>query len=94
MILPKLFRRQVAYQTKHRAKLLTGGFSAYLKEQKDACFLTKERLEQGRTVAVPHFLDEFVDGSVFTRRGEELVFQEADSRIVGRDGREVTAWWS
>lgn len=87
---PKLFRRLSTWAVNQRAKMVSGDFVSYLRSHPDHCFLTSEFLTQGHTVATPHRLDEFVQSNdVFKLRPEDLVFQEAASKLVGPDGTEV-----
>jgi endonuclease YncB( thermonuclease family) len=87
---PKLFRRLATWAVNQRAKMVTGDFVSYLRAHPDHCFLTSDFLTNGPTVATPRRLDEFIlPKDVFKLRPEDLIFQEAASKLVGPDGSEV-----
>jgi len=66
---------------------VTGTFAKYLQNHPDACYGTSDFLSQGITAAAHRRLDEFVNAqSRFTVGPGDLVFQEASSRVVDKDG--------
>ncbi len=90
-IMPKLFRRQAAWAVHTKAKIINETFPKYLQGLKDKCFLRTDFLAQGKQ-APAHTLSDFVsDTNNITRGTEELVFDEAASKLI-RNGQPVTAW--
>ncbi|TMA22829.1 MAG: thermonuclease family protein, partial [Deltaproteobacteria bacterium] len=90
VILPKLFRRVATWAVAKKTKLVTGSFQKYLSAYPDACYATHDLLEQGLAAATHRRLDEFVTAQgVFTVQARDLVFQEATSRVVDRNGTPV-----
>lgn len=90
VFLPKLFRRRSTFASAKSAKMVSGSFKNYLKMEPDACFETSDFLDQGVTAATPRHLDEFVSpDSKFLVKAGDLVFQEAKSHVVGKDGKPV-----
>ena len=87
-IMPKLFRRQSTFAAAKAAKLATGTLAKYLQVHPDACYETSDFLSQGLAAATHRRLDEFVNAqSRFTTGPGDLVFQEASSRVVDKDGK-------
>jgi len=87
-IMPKLFRRQSTFAVAKAAKVVTGTFPKYLQIHPDACYETSDFLSQGLAAAAHRRLDEFVSAqSLFTVGPGDLVFQEASSRVVDKDGK-------
>jgi endonuclease YncB( thermonuclease family) len=90
-IMPKLFRRQAAWAVHAKAKIVNETFPKYLQGLKDKCFLRSDFLAQGKQ-APAHELSDFVnDSDKITRGAEDLVFDEATSKLF-RNGKPVTAW--
>jgi endonuclease YncB( thermonuclease family) len=89
VLMPKVFRRQVAYRMQKAAKISTGSFKAYLEANKDFCFLTPDFIDQGVNAAVPRRLDEFLKGSKFLLDPHEVVFKEKYSDLVGKNGKKL-----
>jgi hypothetical protein len=91
VLFPKLFRRLA---TEYVADGNVDDFKGYLERQEkpDVAFLTDEFLTDGITAAVQHRLSEFVDGKTFTKRPEELVFQEAASTLLDKNNHRITKW--
>jgi endonuclease YncB( thermonuclease family) len=87
---PKVFRRlATCYAATGRA----AGLREYLASKApDWCYLTEEFLEQGAAAATPRRLSEFVNGKGFEAGPGELVFKEAESRLVAANGRSVKQW--
>jgi len=87
-IMPKLFRRQSTFAVAKIGKVIGGALPAYLKAHPDDCYETKDFLSQGSTAATHRRLDEFVSvQSRFTVGPKDLVFQEAASRVVDKNGQ-------
>jgi endonuclease YncB( thermonuclease family) len=82
VVMPKLFRRQVAFQAEKKAKLFGGSFKKFLERAKDECLLTEDFLEQGVHTAPTHLLSDFVQGNRFTLTPEALVFKEKPASLV------------
>jgi endonuclease YncB( thermonuclease family) len=94
ILMPKIFRRVVAFQTNRRAKLIAGTFAAYLRKRRppEACFETDDFLENGLTAASPRFLPEFLEGSRFAVDPGDLIFQEAPSTLFDAAGGRISRW--
>jgi len=95
VVMPKMFRRLVAFRTNKKSGIISGTFERYLraKNPPEACFLTADFLQHGITAATPHFIYEFVKSSNITARPEDLIFQEAPSTLVDGDGKKITNWF-
>lgn len=90
--MPKLFRRAATWKINQLSKMLTGGFGKYLAAHPDDCYLTSQFLVSPHT-ATHRRLDEFYSSNgTFTRRPDELVFQEREATLVGADGKPITHW--
>jgi endonuclease YncB( thermonuclease family) len=87
VLMPKLYRRQVAFRMQKLAVIIDGSFADYLAGQTSDRYLTLEDfLVHGPLSAEPHYLDELLDGKKLTADPEELVFTEAASRLVDKKG--------
>jgi endonuclease YncB( thermonuclease family) len=89
VLMPKLFRRQVAFRMQKGAGVISGSFNAYLKNNPDACFELEDFLEAGVHSATPRKLVEFMDGSQFELEPHEVVFKEKFSKLVDKNGKEL-----
>jgi endonuclease YncB( thermonuclease family) len=89
LILPKLFRRQVAYKMEMLAKVFKGSFAEFLVARPDECYLTDEFLDKGLHSAPTHRLAEFMKGKRFGKRPEDLVYREKFSSVVDALGRRL-----
>ncbi len=89
LILPKLFRRQVAYKMEVHAKVFNGSFAEFLAARPDECYLTDEFLDEGLHTAPTHRLAEFMKGKRFLKAPEDLVFREKFSSVVDAAGRRI-----
>lgn len=89
VLLPKLFRRQVAYEMEKKAKVFKGKFAEFLAARPDECYLTDEFLSEGLHSAATHKLADFMKGKRFTLGPEELVFREKFSSVVDARGKRV-----
>ncbi len=89
VLMPKLYRRQVAYRMERVARITRRPFIDYLKRSADSCFLTDDFLENGVHSAEARYLHEFLEGGAFTLEPQELVFREKPSSIVNAQGNRV-----
>lgn len=92
VISPKLFRRLAAWEVNRKSGMITGTFKSYVKSKKEYCFDTNDFIDQG-TAAQVRTMDEFIDSDGFIAFWpEELVYQEAASKLVDADGNLITTW--
>jgi endonuclease YncB( thermonuclease family) len=89
LILPKLFRRQVAYKTEVLAKVFNGSYAEFLADRPDECYLTGEFLDKGPHSAPTHRLAEFMKGKRFQKQAEDVVFREKFSTVVNSAGQRI-----
>jgi endonuclease YncB( thermonuclease family)/bifunctional DNA-binding transcriptional regulator/antitoxin component of YhaV-PrlF toxin-antitoxin module len=93
--LPKIFRRQIDFEVRKRAKVTNElSLSRYIKsKKKDKCYLTKDFLARGAKAKLRH-LSEFVDtnGEInFTPH--ELTFKEDLSSVLkDSKGKKIEKW--
>lgn len=94
LLFPKLFRRFCTWTIYRKIEIVSSTFQRYLKDKREACYLTEEFLEHGIASATPHFLDEFVKSKgKIEVQPEQLVFNEAQSKLVNSTtGRPITEW--
>lgn len=90
VLMPKLYRRQVAYRAERAVGLYKGTFRDYLAGRRDECFLTADFLKHGVHASRTYTLDDFMRGNTFGQRPAELVFKEKASTLVDARGRVVT----
>jgi endonuclease YncB( thermonuclease family) len=88
VLLPKLFRRLAQWAVNKRSKMLKAAFLPYLRSKKEKVLLVDEFLEQGPAAPVYDFED-LLPQSRLTRSPEELVFQEAPSRLIWPGGEKA-----
>jgi len=97
VLLPKLFRRLVAWTVAKKAKV-PGTASSFLKNLQasavaDAFFLTDDFLNQGAHAAVAtSFPEHFSGAGKFQLKPDEMVFREAPSTLLNAAGEKVTEW--
>jgi endonuclease YncB( thermonuclease family) len=89
VLMPKLFRRQVAHRMEKKAKVFSGTLEAYLKSKIDNCFTLDDFLENGVHSAVPRRFDEFIKGTKFSIKPHEIVFKEKPSKVVDDKGKTI-----
>jgi endonuclease YncB( thermonuclease family) len=89
VLMPKLYRRQVAYRMERTARITRRPFIDFLRRSVDACFLTDDFLENGVHSAEVRYLHEFIEDRVFTLKPQELVFREKPSSVVDAQGHRV-----
>jgi endonuclease YncB( thermonuclease family) len=89
ILMPKLFRRQVAHRMEKKAKIFSGTLEAYLKSKIDSCFALDDFLENGVHAATPRRFDEFIKGTKFSIKPHEIVFKEKPSKVVDDKGKAI-----
>lgn len=89
VLMPKLFRRQVAHRMQKKAGVFTGSFTDYLNANRDACFMTDEFLAQGVDTAPIYALHQFMKGNALTVEPHEIVFREKFSSMVNGKGKKL-----
>jgi endonuclease YncB( thermonuclease family) len=89
VLMPKLFRRQVAYRIERAARITRRPFADYLQRSPDSCFMTDDFLENGVHSAETRYLSEFVEDGTFTLEPHELVFREKPSSVVDAQGNRI-----
>lgn len=89
VLMPKLFRRQVAHRMEMHAKVFSGTFADFLEARPDECHLTEEFLAQGPTVAPTYRLHEFMKGKRFALFPQDVVFREKFSTVVNAAGNRI-----
>lgn len=93
--IPKIFRRQVDYEVRKKAKVTNKpSLAEYIQTQKkDKCYLTKDFLAQGSNAKLRH-LSEFVNANGKMKfEPNELTFKE-DLSLVLKDskGKKIEKW--
>jgi endonuclease YncB( thermonuclease family) len=94
-IIPKIFRRQVAWQLSLRAGLTAAGtsFSSFLKQSPDELLLLKDFLEHDVNSAKTRFLHDMIaPNDTILKAPEELVFKEKPGTLVNAAGKKIIAW--
>jgi len=89
LIMPKLFRRQVAYKMESFAKVFNGSYTDFLAARPDECYVTSEFLEKGLHTAPTRRLAEFMKGKRFLKEPQDLVFREKFSTMVNEAGKRL-----
>ena len=90
VLMPKLFRRQVAFRALKKARIITGGFKTYLAtKQDDAVFDATEFLEQGIHTAPTYLLADYFEGRMFTADPQDVIFREKFSTLVDASGKKI-----
>jgi endonuclease YncB( thermonuclease family) len=93
VIMPKLFRRQCTWATYKKAGIIESGFRDFLKENRDAIYLTDDFLKHGVFSATPRLLSEFLNViGDFDLRPQGLVFIEKPSKLIGQDRQIIDRW--
>lgn len=93
VLFPKLFRRYCSWAVRKKAGITKLGFQRFLEGVKDGCFVTGEFLDKGIHSATPHQFSNFIkSGRTVSFDAADLVFQEAPSKLLGTDAKEVTAF--
>jgi endonuclease YncB( thermonuclease family) len=89
VLMPKMFRRQVAYQMEKKARIFSGAIKKFLVAKPDSLFELKDFLESGPHSATPRTLSEFVVGNTFKIKPHEVVFREKFSTVVDKNGKVI-----
>jgi endonuclease YncB( thermonuclease family) len=89
LLMPKLFRRQVAYVMESKAKVFSGSFTDFLEDRPDECFLTDDFIAAGVHTAETRQLHEFMKGKRFTKKPHDIVFKEKFSTVVDQKGARI-----
>lgn len=89
VLMPKIFRRQVSYRMEKAAKIFSGTFKKYLEGKPDSLFELKDFLHSGVHSAQTRTLSEFVAGTSFTAKPQDLVFREKYSTVVSEAGKVI-----
>lgn len=92
VLMPKVFRRLLAFTFEKTAGIRTGSFKAYLKERRDECFGLNDFLEQGSEAATLTTLDRFMTGTRFRPEPQDLVFREKPSSLFDANGVRITSF--
>lgn len=94
-LMPKLFRRQVSWMIAKKAGVISKStsFQTFLKKTPDQLILLDEFLEDGIHAAKVYALHDFIEGNIFDRNPEELVFKEKPGTLVDEDGAKITEWY-
>lgn len=89
VLMPKIFRRQLAYRMQKKAGVITGTFAEYLKANPDDCFATADFLKKSIHSAERRKLSDFMKGNKFTVKPHEIVFREKFSSLVNKNGKKI-----
>ncbi len=94
-IMPKIFRRQVAWMVSKTAKVITAAtsFKSFLKKSPDQLVLTADFLNLGLTSSPVHALHDFISlENKILKSPDEFVFQEKPGTLVNSNGKRVETW--
>ena len=89
VLMPKLFRRQVAFRMQKAAGLAKGNLANFLKGNPDPCYETNAFLEQGLHTAPERKLHEFVKDNKILIKPHDVVFREKFSTLVDAQGKVI-----
>lgn len=92
IVMPKVFRRLLAFTVEKKAKIRSGAFATYLTSRRDECFTLEDFIEQGPHAAEIRTLDEFVAGTRFKPEPQALVFREKPSALFNAKGKKITSF--
>ncbi len=95
VLMPKIFRRQVAWMVTKKAGVISSGttFNGYLKKSPDQLILLSDMLSQGLSASKVYALDDFVsDKNKIAKNPEDLVFQEKPGTLVNPRGTKIIDW--
>jgi len=94
VLMPKVYRRQVAYRTNKKAKIIAGSFEACLAamDPPETYMRLDDFLTNGATAAPHRLFSELVKQGKFDANPQELVFPEAPSLLVDATGNRITKW--
>ena len=94
-IMPKIFRRQVAWMVSKKAGVITSktSFKAQLKKSPDQLVLLNEFIANGITASKVYALHDFItDEGRILKKPEEFVFQEKPGTLVEPTGKKIIDW--
>lgn len=94
-IMPKIYRRQVAWMIAKKAKVISAGtsFKVQLKKSPDQLILLNDFLANGPTASTVHALHDFISAdNKILKNTEEFVFQEKPGTLVNSNGVKITEW--
>ena len=94
-IMPKIYRRQVAWMVSKKAKVISAStsFKTQLKKSPDQLILLKDFLTDGLTASPVHALHDFIsDDNKILKKPEELIFQEKPGTLVNARGKKIVDW--
>lgn len=91
LLMPKLFRRQVAYAMQKKVHLFDDTFSEFLAKSKDPFYKLLDFMQEGYDAKL-FYLDDFIDGKIFKLTPGDLVFREKYSNVVTEQGKDITSW--
>lgn len=89
VLMPKIFRRQVAYRVQKKVGVVKGRFTDYLKANPDPCYKTTDFLKESVNTATEYKLHDFMQGRKFTLKPHEVVFREKFSSLVNKNGKKI-----
>ncbi len=92
-ILPKLFRRQAAYEVNKRAGMVAGTFKKYLKSAKDGLYETGDFLANGENATVLS-LDGQISKNAVRMTPEQMVFKENTNVSLKKPQNAPVVWWT
>lgn len=94
-IMPKIFRRQVAWMISKKASIITAGtsFKTQLQKSPDQLVLLNDFLANGITASKVYALHDFISPeNKILKKPEEIIFQEKAGTLVDTNGKKITAW--
>ena len=94
-IMPKIFRRQVAWMVAKKAGIITPktSFNAHLKKSPDQLVLLNDFLTNGITASKVYALHDFItDEGRILKKPEEIIFQEKPGTLVEPTGKKIIEW--
>jgi endonuclease YncB( thermonuclease family) len=93
--MPKIFRRQVDYEVRKKAKVTSPrSLSTYIKtKKKDTCYVSDEFFDKGTKAKVRH-LSEFIgtDGNIKFEPNELIFKEDASAVLKDSRGKKITKW--
>jgi endonuclease YncB( thermonuclease family) len=93
--IPKIFRRQVDYEVRKKAKVASAqSLSAYIKtKKKDTCYVSEEFFDNGTKAKVRH-ISEFIntDGNIKFEPNELIFREDASAVLKDSSGKKITKW--
>jgi endonuclease YncB( thermonuclease family) len=89
ILMPKLYRRQVAWKMEKGARIFQGNFRTFLERSPDECFALDDFLKAGPHSAVTTYLHAFLSGTTFKAKPQDIVFKEKFSDVVDAKGKRI-----